>query len=158
MKNILYILAGLLILILEISITNDYPIFGVNIDLLLVYIVILSKNTDAKSNFIVASALGFLKDILIGLKFGTNIIILVLVSVLIRFTKDKIYEYRNIYPAVLIILGTIIQCVGYFIVANIYYTGSDLSMFSLILFKKVILNCILGIVVYESACNVFDKI
>lgn len=158
MKNILYILAGLLILILEISITNDYPIFGVNIDLLLVYIVILSKNTDAKSNFIVASALGFLKDILIGLKFGTNIIILVLVSVLIRFTKDKIYEYRNIYPAVLIILGTIIQCVGYFIVANIYYTGSDLSMFSLILLKKVILNCILGIVVYESACNVFDKI
>lgn len=158
MKNILYILAGLLILILEISITNDYLIFGVNIDLLLVYIVILSKNTDAKSNFIVASALGFLKDILIGLKFGTNIIILVLVSVLIRFTKDKIYEYRNIYPAVLIILGTIIQCVGYFIVANIYYTGSDLSMFSLILFKKVILNCILGIVVYESACNVFDKI
>ena len=158
MKNILYILAGLLILILEISITNDYPIFGVNIDLLLVYIVILSKNTDAKSNFIVASALGFLKDILIGLKFGTNIIILVLVSVLIRFTKDKIYEYRNIYPAVLIILGTVIQCLGYFVVANIYYTGSDLSMFSLILFKKVILNCILGIVVYESACNVFDKI
>ena len=158
MKNILYILAGLLILILEISITNDYPIFGVNIDLLLVYIVILSKNTDAKSNFIVASALGFLKDILIGLKFGTNIIILVLVSVLIRFTKDKIYEYRNIYPAVLIILGTVIQCLGYFLVANIYYTGSDLSMFSIILLKKVILNCILGIVVYESACNVFDKI
>lgn len=158
MKNILYILAGLLILILEISITNDYPIFGVNIDLLLVYIVILSKNTDAKSNFIVASALGFLKDILIGLKFGTNIIILVLVSVLIRFTKDKIYEYRNIYPAVLIILGTVIQCLGYFVVANIYYTGSDLSMFSIILLKKVILNCILGIVVYESACNVFDKI
>lgn len=158
MKNILYILAGLLILILEISITNDYPIFGVNIDLLLVYIVILSKNTDAKSNFIVASALGFLKDILIGLKFGTNIIILVLVSVLIRFTKDKIYEYRNIYPAVLIILGTVIQCLGYFVVANIYYTGSDLSMFSIILLKKVILNCIVGIVVYESACNVFDKI
>ena len=158
MKNILYILAGLLILILEISITNSYPIWGVNIDLLLVYIVILSKNTDAKSNFIVASSLGFLKDILIGLKFGTNIIILVLVSILVRFTKDKIYEYRNIYPAVLIILGTIIQCVGYFLVANIYYTGSGWSVFFLILLKKSILNSILGIVIYESACNVFDKI
>ncbi|MBP7907690.1 MAG: rod shape-determining protein MreD, partial [Proteocatella sp.] len=65
MKNILYILAGLLILIAEIAVTNKFPIFGATPDLLLVYIVILSRNTDAKSNFIVAAALGFIKDILI---------------------------------------------------------------------------------------------
>ena len=158
MKNILYILVGLLILILEISVTNNYPILGVNLDLLLVYIIILSVNTDAKSNFITAGALGFFKDILIGLKFGTNIVIMLLVVAVIRFTKDKIYEYRNIYPAVLITIGSIIQCICYFLISNMYYTGVEMNIFFLILLKKTILNCILGIVFYESACNVFDKI
>ena len=86
MKNILYILAGLLILIAEIAVANKFPIFGATPDLLLVYIVILSRNTDAKSNFIVAAALGFIKDILIGLRFGANIIIFCVVAVVIRFT------------------------------------------------------------------------
>ncbi|MGL5258127.1 MAG: rod shape-determining protein MreD [Proteocatella sp.] len=158
MKNILYIFVGLLILILEISVANSYPIWGVNLDLLLIYVIILSKNTDAKSNFIVAVALGFFKDILIGLKFGVNIIILILVSALVRFTKDKIYEYRHIYPIILITIGTFIQCICYFAAANIWYSGAELSLFSVIFMKKLILNSILGIFVYESSCNIFDKI
>ncbi len=158
MKNILYILVGFLILILEISVTNNYPILGINLDLLLVYIIILSVNTDAKSNFITAVALGFFKDILIGLKFGTNIVILLLVVAVIRFTKDKIYEYRNIYPIVLITIGSVIQCICYFVISNIYFTGTEMNVFFLILLKKTVLNCVLGIMFYESACNVFDKI
>lgn len=51
--------------------------------------VILSRNTDAKSNFIVAAALGFIKDILIGLRFGANIIIFCVVAFVIRFTKTR---------------------------------------------------------------------
>lgn len=158
MKNILYIFVGLLILILELSVANSYPIWGINLDLVLIYVIILSKNTDAKSNFIVAIALGFFKDILIGLKFGVNIIILILVSALVRFTKDKIYEYRHIYPIVLIALGTFVQCICYFVVANIWYSGAELSLLSVIFIKKFILNSILGIFVYESSCNIFDKI
>ena len=158
MKNILYIVVGLLILIAEIAVTNKFPIFGATPDLLLVYIVILSRNTDAKSNFIVAAALGFIKDILIGLRFGANIIIFCVVAVVIRFTKDKIFEYRYLYPSVMIALGTIIQVSVQAGVSQIFFSSVSFSAFMILLAKKAILNCIFGLLIYEPACNAFEKI
>ena len=158
MKNILYILAGLLILIAEIAVANKFPIFGATPDLLLVYIVILSRNTDAKSNFIVAAALGFIKDILIGLRFGANIIIFCVVAFVIRFTKDKIFEYRYLYASVMIALGTIIQVSVQAGVSQILFSSVSFSAFMILLSKKVILNCIFGLLIYEPACSAFEKI
>jgi len=158
MKNILYIAAGLIILIAEIAVANKFPIFGATPDFLLVYIIILSKNTDVKANFIVACTLGFIKDVLIGLKFGINIIVLCTVSVFIRFTKDKIYEYRYIYPSIMIILGTTIQILVQAGVSQVFFSSVTLSTLLVLVVKKSIINCVLGFLIYEPACKAFDKI
>ncbi|WP_028829441.1 rod shape-determining protein MreD [Proteocatella sphenisci] len=158
MKNILYIAVGLIILIAEIAIANKFPIFGATPDLLLVYIIILSKNTDAKANFIVAVTLGFIKDVLIGLKFGVNIIVLCAVSVFIRFAKDKIYEYIYIYPSIMITLGTIIQILVHAGISQVFFSSITLSTLLVLIVKKSIINCVLGLLIYEPACKAFDKI
>lgn len=158
MKNILYIIMGLIVLIIEIAIANKFPISGATVDLLLIYTIILSKKTDVKTNFIVVIALGFIKDILIGSKFGVNIAILVMVAAVMRFTRDKIYEYRHIYPIVMISAGTLIQCISYAGVSAIYYNALTLPAILVLILKKVILNCAFGLLVYESTCNAFEKI
>lgn len=158
MKNMLYVVIGLMILIIEIAIFNKFPVFGTTVDLLLIYTVILSRKTDVKTNVIVVIALGFMKDILIGLNFGVNIAILIMVAMVIRFTKDKIYEYQYLYPIVMISMGTIIQCLSYVAVSAIYYNSLTVSAIFLLMLKKVLLNCAFGLLIYESTCSAFDKI
>jgi len=158
MKNMLYAVIGLMILITEIAISNKFPIFGTTVDLLLIYTIILSIKTDVKTNVIVVVALGFIKDIMIGLNFGVNIAILVMVAMVIRFTKDKIYEYQYLYPIVMISLGTIIQGFSYAAVTAIYYQNLAASVIFLLMAKKVLLNCAFGLLIYESTCSAFDKI
>ncbi|MGB5822777.1 MAG: hypothetical protein WBH44_01790 [Proteocatella sp.] len=158
MKNMLYVVIGLIVLIIEIAIANKFPIFGGTVDLLLIYTIILSRKTDVKTNFIVVVTLGFIKDILIGLKFGVNIAILVMVAMVIRFTKDKIYEYQYLYPIVMISMGTVIQCLSQAAVSAVYYNSFTIPAIMGLIVKKVLLNCAFGLLIYESTCSALDKI
>lgn len=158
MKNTLYIVVGLIVLMIEIAVTNQLPVFGVTVDLLLIFTIILSRKSDVKTNIIVVVALGFIKDVLIGLKFGVNIVILVMVAVAIRFTRDKIYEYRYLYPVILITIGTLIACLSYAAISAVYYNALAIPAMMVLIIKKVVLNCAFGLLVYESTCSAFDKI
>ncbi|MFR3558731.1 MAG: rod shape-determining protein MreD, partial [Paraclostridium sordellii] len=76
MKRVLLFLIGVLIVIIEGSITNHLIFLGVSINFLLIYITIISLYLDDIESGIIAILLGFVKDIALGSIFGVNALVL----------------------------------------------------------------------------------
>ena len=90
MKRILLFLIGVLIVIVEGSITNYVDILGVSVNFLLIYITIISLYLDDIEAVTIAVLLGFVKDIALGSIFGVNALILAVVAYGISNLNDKI--------------------------------------------------------------------
>ena len=92
MRNILIFLIGILIIVVEGSITNYFQIAGSSINFLLIYMTIISLYLDEMEVGILGALIGFVKDISIGSIFGVNALILATISYSISHLKDKIYK------------------------------------------------------------------
>lgn len=158
MKNAFYVVLGLLVMIIELSVTNKFPFMGVTADLFILYVMILSLETDAKTNFIVVVILGFIKDILLGTVLGINIAAFVVTTFVVRFAKDKIYDKRIIYPLIMMITATIIQSTVFGVSSMMFFNGLAFDTFLTVAGSKIVLNGIICLMVYAPLRNLFSKI
>ena len=70
--NILLCLLGILLVIVEMSITNYIDIFNVSFNLVIIYITIISLYLDKTEVSIIGAIIGLVKDMAIGGIFGVN--------------------------------------------------------------------------------------
>ena len=92
MKKVLLCLLGILLVLVEMSITNYIDIFNVSFNLLTIYITIISLYLDETDASIIGAIIGLVKDIAVGGIFGVNALILFTIGYGISFLKNKIYK------------------------------------------------------------------
>lgn len=158
MKILVYALIGLVVLLIELGVTNHFLIFGVTIDLLLIFTILMSQKTDFKTNIFVALILGGIKDIIVSTVFGVNIVIMALTVFLIRSAKDKIYENRIWTPIVMIALGTVGNTLVYYLASLVFYNGVLISGLFIVTFKSIILNLIISLFIRTPFMKLFNQL
>lgn len=154
MKKVYLCLLGIAILILENSITNYISIFGVTIDLLLVFLTIISLYLDELESSIIGALLGLLKDISIGGIFGINGLIYFVICYIISYSRKKIYKESKVTIFTLILATTIFSSVINILSSIVVY--SSFSIVRLMIRGIVILpilNSVIALILYKA----FDK-
>ncbi|GAA0101184.1 MAG: rod shape-determining protein MreD [Paraclostridium bifermentans] len=130
MKRILLFLIGVLIVIVEGSITNYVDILGVSVNFLLIYITIISLYLDDIEAVTIAVLLGFVKDIALGSIFGVNALILAVVAYGISNLNDKIYKNSYITVFALVFITSLIDSiVNIVLLGTVYQTYDILHIF-----------------------------
>jgi rod shape-determining protein MreD len=72
MKKILLCILGFFIIILQNSIINYLSVFGMTINIVLIYLVIISLYLDELESGIIGAVLGIILDSSVGGLFGSN--------------------------------------------------------------------------------------
>lgn len=126
MKRVLLFLIGVLIVIIEGSITNHISFLEVSINFLLIYITIISLYLDDIESGIIAILLGFVKDIALGSIFGVNALVLGVVAYGISKLKDKIYKNSYITIFALVFIASLIDSIVNIILLGMVYQTYDI--------------------------------
>ncbi|SCH34773.1 MULTISPECIES: rod shape-determining protein MreD [unclassified Romboutsia] len=107
MKRFLLCLIGILLVIIEGSVTNYIDLCGVGINLVLIYCTIISLYLNDLEAGIIGTIIGLIKDISIGSIFGVNALILFTVCYGISTLRNKIYKESFVTIATLVIVTSI---------------------------------------------------
>ena len=98
MKNILYFVIGLLLIVFSNTILNDIDLmfFSFRPNLILIYLVFISIYIGAEKASIIGLALGLIIDISVGKYFGYYGLLFIAVGYLYGSLKEKVFNEKNI--------------------------------------------------------------
>lgn len=149
MKKVLLCLLGILLVIIENSVTNYINVFGVSFNLTIIYMTIIALYTDELEVSIIGAIVGIVKDITIGGIFGVNALILFAISYGISHLKDKIYRESRITIFALVFITSLFDSMVN--IASVSLVYNSYGIINLI-FKGILIipfvNGILSIVLY----------
>ena len=143
MKKVLLCLLGILLVLVEMSITNYIDIFNVSFNLLTIYITIISLYLDETDASIIGAIIGLVKDIAVGGIFGVNALILFTIGYGISFLKNKIYKESNITIFALVFMVNIVA------VIPVYNTYGILNLVTKGILTIPLINSTLSVLLYN---------
>lgn len=150
MKKVLLCLLGILIVIVETSITNYIDIFGVSFNLLIIYITIISLYLDEVYVSIIGIIIGFIKDMTVGGVFGVNALIIFTIGYGISLLKNKIYKESNITIFALVFITSLFDSIVNIVtVMPVYNTYGILNLVIKGILIIPLVNSILSLLVYN---------
>jgi rod shape-determining protein MreD len=150
MKKILLCLLGILLVIVEMSITNYIDIFNVSFNLLIIYITIISLYLDKTEVSIIGAIIGIVKDIVVGGIFGVNALILFTVGYGISLLRNEIYKESNITVFALVFITSLFDSVVNMVtVMAVYNTYGILKLLVRGILIIPLINSILSILLYN---------
>ena len=150
MKKFLLCLIGILLVIVESSITNYIDIYGVSFSLALVYCTIISLYLNEFEAGIIGAIIGLIKDITVGGIFGINSLILFVVSYGISTLREKIYKDSYITIGTLVLITSIFDSMVNITATTLVY--NSYSILTMVLKGIVIIpiiNSILSLIIYK---------
>lgn len=154
MKKVLLCLLGILLVIVEMSITNYIDIFNVSFNLLIIYITIISLYLDKTEASIIGAIIGIVKDIVVGGIFGVNALILFTVGYGISLLRNEIYKESNITVFALVFITSLFNSVVNMVtVMAVYNTYGILRLLTRGILIIPLINSILSILLY----NIFKE-
>ncbi|WP_454964495.1 hypothetical protein [Filifactor alocis] len=131
MKNIIYILFGFFIMLLELIFFNRVSLFGISANILIIYIATLSLFTSLDRVLFVSLLLGLGKDFIFERIFGLNAMILIVLGILFGRVKGSIYKDNWTIPLFLSSISSIIYMFIYSIFYKIYLGRAYSFLYSL---------------------------
>lgn len=149
MKRFLLCLIGIILVIIEGSITNYIDIYGVSFNLVLIYCTIISLYLNDLEAGIIGAIIGLIKDISLGGIFGVNALILFTSCYGISTLRNKIYKESYITIATLVIVTSIFDSMVNITATTLIY--NSYSILTMVLKGIVIIpviNSILSLIVY----------
>ena len=150
MKRLMLYIVGILIIMLENTVTNYIDVFGVSSNILLIYMTIISLYIDELEVSIIAVILGIIKDVMIGAIFGVNAITLFIISFSISHLRKKIYKENYITIIVLVFITSIVDSViNMILVRTLYITDASTIMIYKGFLIYPIINCIISVFMYK---------
>lgn len=149
MKRILLCLIGILLVIVEGSITNHIDIYSVSVNLVLIYCTIISLYLDDLEAGIIGLIIGLIKDIYLGGIFGVNALILFAIGYGISSLRNKIYKESYITIGTLVIVTSIFDSMVNITATTLVHESYGILAMAL---KGIVIipliNSVLGIVIY----------
>lgn len=143
MKNFILVFLGVILIILENSILNYIDIFGISINMLLIYMSIIPLFLKRNEGAFIGLVLGILKDVLIGRFLGLNAVIFFLIGYAYGILKDKIFKDSIVTIVILVCLSTFFESTIKFIFMNSFFNNESIMFF---IYKGLILIPILNII------------
>ena len=157
MKRILLCILGIFIIIIQNSIINYLSIFGMTINLVLIYLVIISLYLEELESGIIGAILGIILDSSVGGVFGSNALILFALSYMVSYMRDKVYKESLVMIFTIILISTLIYCGCSFLLAkNLYNVCNFTSIIKIIVVP--ILNSLVGLLIYKVFRNPILKL
>lgn len=158
MKNILYFVTGLLLIVFSNTILNDIDLmfFSFRPNLILIYLVFISIYIGAEKASIIGLALGLIIDISVGKYFGYYGLLFIAVGYLYGSLKEKVFK-ENIFTVILlVIIATIID--NLLISTIIGFRGIELGIFLLRIVEAVFINGIISAFLFYPLNIVLNKV
>ena len=150
MKKFLLCLLGVLLIVVEMSITNYIKIFNVSINLLIIYITIISLYLDETDVSIIGAIIGFIKDSTVGGVFGVNALTLFTIGYGISFLKTKIYKESNITIFALVFITSLFDSmVNIVTVMPVYNSYGILNLIIKGILAIPLLNSVMSLLLYN---------
>lgn len=157
MKRLLLGILGIIIIILQNTIINYLSIFGITINLVLIYLVIISLYLDEVESGIIGIILGFILDFSVGGVFGENALLLSFLAYIVSYNKDKVYKESPIMIFTTILTVTFVYCLASFLLARSLYNVCQLTSIIKIIVLPII-NSLVGLMFYKIFKNPILKL
>ncbi len=154
MKNIVVFLIGLFLIFLEAFFTNHISSF-LSIDLLLIYIILISLYMDKSYALIEVGLLGLLSDLVVGGIVGITAILFMAASYFISTVEKSIFKDKKLIVLFLVFVISIAYSIINAVVSAIFYVPVPLI---LVLLKGVILIPLLNVGVAFLAYSLFGDL
>lgn len=154
MKNIVVFLIGLFLIFLEAFFTNHISSF-LSIDLLLIYIILISLYMDKSYALIEVGLLGLLSDLVVGGIVGITALLFMAASYFISTVEKSIFKDKKLIVLFLVFVISIVYSIINAVVSAIFYVPVPLI---LVLLKGVILIPLLNIGVAFLAHSLFGDL
>lgn len=157
MKRILLCILGFLIVIIQNSIINYLSIFGMTINIVLIYLVIISLYLGELESGIIGAILGIVLDSSVGGVFGANALILFLISYTVSYLRNKVYKESPVMIFTIILAMTFIYCgVSFLFAKSLYNVCKFASIIKIIVVP--IANALIGVLIYKIFKNQILKL
>ena len=154
MKNIVVFLIGLFLIFLEAFFTNHISSF-LSIDLLLIYIILISLYMDKSYALIEVGLLGLLSDLVVGGIVGITALLFIAASYFISTVEKSIFKDKKLIVLFLVFVISIVYSIINAVVSAIFYVPVPLI---LVLLKGVILIPLLNVGVAFLAYSLFGDL
>ena len=154
MKNIVVFLIGLFLIFLEAFFTNHISSF-LSIDLLLIYIILISLYMDKSYALIEVGLLGLLSDLVVGGIVGITALLFMAASYFISTVEKSIFKDKKLIVLFLVFVISIVYSIINAVVSAIFYVPVPLI---LVLLKGVILIPLLNMGVAFLAYTLFGDL
>ncbi|CBH21513.1 membrane protein of unknown function [Acetoanaerobium sticklandii] len=158
MKNILYFVIGLLLIVFSNTILNDIDLifFSYRPNLMLIYLVFISIYIGAEKASIIGLALGLIIDISVGKYFAYYGLLFISIGYLYGSLKEKVFK-ENIFTVILlVVIATIID--NLLISTIVGFRGIELGMFLLRIVEAVFINGIISAFLFYPLNIVLNKV
>ena len=144
----------ILTFIIQIFISNNFEIFGITPNLILVTVVIISMWNNLSVNLIVAGIMGLFADLIFNFDIGKSLVTYLVIALCISYISGR---YRKESKAAIIYITA--MATGIFVIFEfIYYIiDSTIIINVFVLLKQVIVEILLNIVVAYVLYKVFEK-
>lgn len=152
MKRLLLGILGVIIVLLQNTIINYLSVFGITINLVLIYLVIISLYLDEVESGIIGIILGFILDCSVGGIFGLNALLLSFLCYFISHEKEKVYKESPIMIFTIILGVTFVYCLSSFLLSRSVYNVSQLTSIIKIIVLPIV-NSLVGIILYKIFKN-----
>lgn len=146
MKKLAIILIGLVLVLVQLSVTNHIVLLGVHVDLLLIYAVILAIYVDTKTDYIAIVSLAAISDSLISTTFGVGILTVVLVTHIVKRLLDVLRDEKQWSVALLFTVSAIISTVIRFGVNQLLFIPEPMIHLPILMVQKILVQVFFGLI------------
>lgn len=144
----------ILTFVVQILIANNFELFGVTPNIILVTIVIISMWNRTEMNVMVALIMGILTDLIFHFSLGQSIISYLVIALCISYMSKK---YRKDSKAAIVYITIMATCIfaGFGVVYYVIDNSFVVNIFALI--KQVVVEILLNISLAYILYKVFEK-
>lgn len=130
-------------LILESTLFSEFTLFKIKPDLLLIYVSLFALQNGSKNGGMFGFGVGLVEDLFLAKFIGMNALIKGIVGLGTGSLEKRIYKDNIFVPIIIVILGTLVGGIGFYLFSLILKIPVDISYFKTILLPTLLYNTIL---------------
>lgn len=150
MKKVLLCLFGILLVMVENSITNYLDILSISFNIVIIYMTIIALYLDELDVGIIGAIIGLIKDITVCGIFGVNGLVLFIIAYSISHLRDKIYKESSMTIFVLVLITSLFDSLVNIATVSQVFNTNTIAILAL---KGIIIipiaNSLLSILLYK---------
>ncbi|MFW6035518.1 MAG: rod shape-determining protein MreD [Halothermotrichaceae bacterium] len=156
-KFFIYLISLILLLIIQLSIPPELPLFAVKPDLLLIIITVLGLLLGTKYGAGFGFIAGTFQDLFLGGILGVFTILKTFTGGLAGLMEGNVFKERYFIAPLIIFVNTVIHDIVYiFLSENLIFNISFLQVLKQRILPEAFLNALLGLIIYYIFYKIED--